>query len=420
MSSDPLTQGCTKTLRPGLSNRASFGAEGQPFRNHQSPDVPPGNLSSQEMTCNIRNAHCGAVSLVVRIAGIDAEPIDRGIGKPHDIHDDSYCANRVDFSDVRRADLSDRCDIAVDDTVASTRNERRRRWFLRTLIVSEWLSQWRASVWAANAAAPLSRGSGGPPSAQLWAKFAADSRVPSGVILQVRQRGTGVTISLPLTDPYLLIGNHPRCQLRLDGGTGRETQYALFWLHGELYGVDLRRNSPHPPSDERVDGWWTDGQTLRIGEYQLQVQGLPGIPSRMIPVEDDSTVTLHLESPRGRQERHLTRWLTLIGCAADSGVIVREGTIAARQAALIRTPTSLWIVNLADGLSPRIANRPVDWTALDPMDEFTFGETKAHVATTWPERMVAASATIEFPNTDTLNRDGVAVGDGVRATISSP
>lgn len=284
----------------------------------------------------------------------------------------------------------------MDDTVATTRNERRRRWFLRTWAASGWLAQWRASVWAATVAAPLPAGPGSSPNARLWTKFTTDSRVPSGVTLRVRRRRSGVTVSVPLTDPYFLIGNHPRCQLQLDSGDGSDTQFALFWLHGELYGVDLRMNQPHNEEENRGDGWWTDGQTLRIGEDELQVCGLPGIPSPTMPVDDDSTVTLHLESPAGRQERHLTRWLTLIGCAADNGVVIRERGIAARQAALIRTPTSLWMVNLADGLSPRISNRVVGWSALDPMDEFTFGETKAHAATTWPDHLVAASASNGF------------------------
>lgn len=289
--------------------------------------------------------------------------------------------------------------------MASTRNERRRRWFLRTWSASGWLADWRATVRAAAVASPLTAEAGLSRSARLWPKLATDTRVPSGVSLLVRRRHTGVTITLPLTDPYLLIGNHPRCQLQLDGTPGQDTQYALFWLHGELYGVDLRMNQPQSLEFRRMDGWWSEGQTLRLGDDVLQVRGLPGIPARTMPLGDDSTVSLHLESPEGEQQRHLTRWLTLIGCAADNGVIVRDRGIAARQAALIRTPTSLWIVNLADGLAPRISNRVAEWSLLDPLDEFSLGETKARVATTWPDQVVPVPTPTEYLTADLVDED---------------
>lgn len=286
--------------------------------------------------------------------------------------------------------------------MATTRSERRRRWFLRSWALSGWLTDWRAELRAASEALPSKHGAGVDSHARLWQKFAADSRVPSGVTLLVRQRDTGVTITFPLADPYLLIGNHPRCQLQLSGLPDRETQYALFWLQGELYGVDLRMNSPHQTEEPCCDGWWTDGETLRLGEYEIKVRGLPGLPSRTVRIDDDSTITLHLESLVGRQERHLTRWLTLIGCAAESEVMIRDPSIAARQAALIRTPTSLWMINLAEGLPPRMAHRTLEWSALDPMDELSFGEIKVYTVRTWPEQTAAFNETaphsVEIPS----------------------
>ncbi len=278
--------------------------------------------------------------------------------------------------------------------MATTRSERRRRWFLRTQATAGWLTSWRTTVQAASIAALTDR-HGPSQHARLWTKFAADARVPTGVMLHVRQRGTGVTITVPLSDPYLLIGNHPRCQLQLDGLAEEETHFALFWLHGELYGVDLRINHPRYAEEPRGDGWWSDGQSLRLGDYQLQVRGLPGIPARTVPVDDHSTVMLQLATADKRQEQRLTRWLTLVGCAAQSGVILREPGIAARQTALIRTPTSLWIVNLANGLPPRLGDRPVEWAALDPLDEFSFGAIKGQAMITWPDLRVDALTSAE-------------------------
>lgn len=290
--------------------------------------------------------------------------------------------------------------------LATSRNERRRRWFLRMGATSSWLTQWRASVRALNdkASLPLLQNS---PDARLWAKFATDTRVPSGVMLEVQCRHTGVTVSLPLTDPYLLIGNHPRCGLRLDNGSGRDTEYALFWLNGELYGVDLRMNSPHHEADTHYDGWWTERQSLRLGDHLLRVRGLPGIPARVVPMDDDSTVTLQLNSPEGQQERRLTRWLTLIGCSVENDLILREQPIAPRQAALVRTPTSLWLVNLAEGQPPRITDRNVGWALLDPLDEFAFGDTKVHAVITWPDRLPGDIV----PATETMSLETITLAD---------
>ena len=267
--------------------------------------------------------------------------------------------------------------------MATTRNERRRRWFLRSWATAGWL-KWQAALRGERQEHWLTPVQTTPHS-QQWTRFAADVRVPGGVWLEVRQQRTAVSIRVPLSDPYLLIGNHPACGLRLDGLPSREIQYALFWLNGELHAIDLRQNSAQPPAGPRREGWWSDQNHLRLGDYHLQVRGLPGWPSRTFPFDDHSTVTLHLDSPDGRQERPLTRWITLVGSAADNGIVLREPGIASRQAALIRTPVSLWIVNLADAAPPRINSRNSPWSLLDPHDEFVMGNTHCQVMTEWPE-----------------------------------
>lgn len=287
--------------------------------------------------------------------------------------------------------------------MSSTRNERRRRWFLRTWAASGWLNQWRDSVRALTLADP------GPadtsPHARQWAKFAADNRVPMGVVLQVHRRDTNVTVSLPLTDPYVLIGNSPCCGLRLDDPSLRGMQYGLFWLNGELYGVDLRPNDPNHDDPIPRDGWWTDGQSLRLGDYTLWVRGLPGIPARTSLLDDNSTITLHRTSPTGVQQRPITRWLTLIGCGVEDGVFIPEANIAPRQAALIRTPASLWLVNLAEALPPRITNRPIRWSQLDPLDEFTFGESTCHLTVAWPDALPPLTEFADDPAEATPSRE---------------
>lgn len=275
--------------------------------------------------------------------------------------------------------------------MATTRNERRRRWFLRTWAASGWVAKWRAAVWATEEAAPWPIVDASPRS-RRWAKFATHVRVPSGVRLEVRHRHTVVSINVPLTDPYLLIGNHSACGLRLDGLPHGEIQYALCWLNGELYGVDLRLNAAEGTDAELQDGWWSDNDVLRLGEYTLRVRGLPGVPARMLPIDDQAVLSLHLESAEGRQEQNLSRWLTIIGRAPDCGVVIRETGVAPRQAALIRTPVSLWLVNLSEGTPPRIDHHLADWSLLDPHDEFTFGPTRCHAVITWPENFDGAGS----------------------------
>lgn len=274
--------------------------------------------------------------------------------------------------------------------MATTRNERRRRWFLRTWAASGWLAKWRAAVWATEEAAPWPTVDLSPRS-RRWGKFATDVRVPGDVRLEVRRRHTAVSVTVPLTDPYLLIGNHPACGLQLDGLPPGEIQYALCWLNGELYGVDLRINSAQGTDVPLQDGWWSDNDVLQLGEHTLQVRGLPGLPARMLPIDDHAVLSLHLESAEARQERHLTRWLTILGRAPDCGVVIRETGVAPRQAALIRTPVSLWLINLSEGTPPRIDHHLMDWTLLDPHDEFTFGPLRCHAVITWPENFDGAA-----------------------------
>jgi hypothetical protein len=248
--------------------------------------------------------------------------------------------------------------------LVATRSERRRRWFLRTWAVHDWFAKWRASHRASHPVTSQSLNDNPTRSLSSWSRFAVDSRVPSGVTLEIHRRNTTVTVSVPLTDSYVLIGNTPQCGVRLDDDAIRGIQYGLFWLNGELYGVDLRGNIPDHPEFTVADGWWTDGQSLWLGDFQLHVRGLPGRPAPMVPIDDHSMVTLHVDSPVGAQQWPLTRWLTLIGSAVEHGVLIRDAVIAPRQAALIRTPTSLWLVNLAQDLPPRMMSRKVSWSSL--------------------------------------------------------
>lgn len=268
------------------------------------------------------------------------------------------------------------------------------------------MAKWRATVWATEEAAPWPSLDTSPRGRQ-WSRFAAHVRVPSSVRLEVRRRHTAISINVPLTDPYLLIGNHPACGLRLDGLPPGEIQYALCWLNGELYGVDLRINAAEGTDAAVQDGWWSEKDALHLDEYTLRVRGLPGLPARTLPIDDQATVSLHLESNEGRQERHLSRWLTLLGRAPDCGVVIRETGVAPRQAALIRTPLSLWLVNLSDGTPPRIDHHLIDWSLLDPHDEFTFGPTRCHAVITWPENFAGPAPESVTTSDDSAEWRGV-------------
>jgi hypothetical protein len=181
-----------------------------------------------------------------------------------------------------------------------------------------------------------------------------------------------------------LIGSGRECRLRCtDAGVDRR-HYALFWLAGALYGVDLHRarQNPHAP----LGCWWNDATRVDIGPFQLQATGIAQTADRDVGERwSASPVRVHWTAGEQTHAEGLHARLTLIGSGRDCSIRLSAVQSAPVQAALVRTPRSLALFHLADNDWTRQHGLPIERALLEPGDEFQIGTTTFHVATIWDE-----------------------------------
>lgn len=261
--------------------------------------------------------------------------------------------------------------------MAATRGERRRRWLVRLFNHREWLA-----TPVLTAVPPNSQRTAAPLSERLWSHFRSGCAVPADVLLKVSTASAEAIVTIPLTDPYVILGSDRRCQLRIVSPGVAPQHYALFWLSGRLYGLNLSGNA-EGFSPAGLDGWWSDKRPLRLGEYQVRVEGLPGRPVSLQISGDMPEATLTCTAPEGTRTIALKKWLTRLGRHGDNDVPMNDPGVAERQAALIRTPAALWLVNLCAARPVTMSGRAVNWVPLDPGDEFTLGTMTCQVQSDW-------------------------------------
>jgi hypothetical protein len=215
--------------------------------------------------------------------------------------------------------------------------------------------------------------------------------------MELHTDGSPTSILMPLDDPWLIAGTDPTCGLRLSGPQVEPAHYAWFWLAGQLYGLDLSMNGTAPAIP--FEGWWRDGAQIRIGTHRLRYHASPAVPEPFHP--DRPLPELSLSAGTGRRSLRLERWFTLIGRDRRCELVLDEPGVADRQAALIRTPDSLWLVNLAEASPPRSGGRPRAWLSLDPLDEFTIGQTTFRIESNWAEAAPTPVSPAVDPGTTT-------------------
>jgi hypothetical protein len=287
--------------------------------------------------------------------------------------------------------------------------DRRRRWLMRTHLLSS-----APVIDPPSAASVTSRHSLAVTRAtRLWQQFTRDCQVPPGARLELRSSGSAISITLPLNAPWLIAGTDATCGLRLHGPDVDPAHYVWFWLAGQLYGLDLSLNGSAPAVP--YEGWWRDGSAVRIGTHQLVFRAGTAVP---VPFKLDGPIPdILVTAGTDRRSLRLDRWLTLIGRDRRCEIVLDDPGVADRQAALIRTPRSLWLVNLAEASPPMSGGQPRAWL---PLDEFTIGRTTFSIETVWPaapQTSVPAPGPAVVPTvSDTRTADSADV-DRARLTV---
>jgi pSer/pThr/pTyr-binding forkhead associated (FHA) protein len=191
-----------------------------------------------------------------------------------------------------------------------------------------------------------------------------------------------------LTGPILTIGRSPENDVWLDEERVRSRHLLLVWLQGSVFFVAISGTADVlGPNGPVKSGWWHPGLTFRVGAFRLRLNNAPQ------PATDDDPLAVstrwETELPRlelqfagaalPKRPWPVTRTLTLIGRSPVCKIRLDHERILPVQAALVRTPGRLWLINLAEPNQMLVNDAPVSSTSLDIGDRLTIGDFRMEV-----------------------------------------
>ncbi len=206
--------------------------------------------------------------------------------------------------------------------------------------------------------------------------------------LHLQKRWSGERLQLPLEDPCLVVGAGADCQLRLIDRRLAPRHAALLWVSGDLVAIDLQ-----------WDRWGSvplvrplqSGDRLRWGSWEATLMGQVRQRARVIRTPVDVQAELTWSSEGKRRPTPVPRGLSLVGSSTACSIRLLNAAVAPAHAAIVRTPHSLWVVDLLGAGSTRVNGRPIEFAPLDPGDVLGIGEQTAWLTVCWPEQTPADS-----------------------------
>ena len=205
---------------------------------------------------------------------------------------------------------------------------------------------------------------------------------------------------VPLNQPFVLIGRNPSCDIRFDHPGVLPRHLYLQWIDGRLFCCTLGMPSQKSPAV----GIWIGEEPVTVGPFQLSVidsESLPSLAPESLPSRNSDDPQVDFD-PLGKSaelasdvpqvqltftgvEQSDNFWpvdrpLTLIGCGSQCKLRLDHADIPTVLAALYRTPTSLWLINLADEESLRVNEQSTLLQSLDFGDLVQLGPFQAEVS----------------------------------------
>ena len=222
-----------------------------------------------------------------------------------------------------------------------------------------------------------------------------ESKVRIGTELRVEISGCESQI-IPLDQPYLLIGRSPSCNVRFEHPAVLPRHLYLQWIEGRLFCCTLGMPSQKSPAM----GFWVSEEPVAVGPFQLSLIESEELPPLVTRHNDDQQSAGF--DPLGKStefandvpqvqltfagvEQDDNYWpvdrpLTLIGCGSQCKLRLDHADIPTVLAALYRTPTSLWLINLSDEDSLRVNQQSTSLHSLDFGDLVQLGPFQAEVS----------------------------------------
>lgn len=223
----------------------------------------------------------------------------------------------------------------------------------------------------------------------LRERLIRDCQPISSAKLRAERKGSP-PLEIGLGRPFLIVGRHQGCDLRLDHPQISLRQLLLLWIEGRLFCCDIApaKGLFSRPVASSI-GQWVDGRPMIVGPYRLQIANASLTPSGNSPLDRCQQLTNHypllaLRFDGVAQSENVwavDRVLTLIGRSAACKLRLNHPSLAPVQACLLRTPTGCWLIDLAGNGGTQVNGQTVAFAAIDPGDELQLGCFFAEVGT---------------------------------------
>ena len=186
---------------------------------------------------------------------------------------------------------------------------------------------------------------------------------------------------LQFEQPYLIVGRDSRADVVMDDSEVSRRHAFLQVVDGRLFCVDLgSRTGIRWGDDRRPVGWVEPGQGIGIGPFRLRFDGVAPGAGEHLPISRSfawSTLPdARIEFPGPGPDRvswQVSRALVLVGSSATCRIRFEGAGIAGVHAAILRTPSGIWVIDLLGPADVTVAGIPVRSRLLEDGDEVGVG-----------------------------------------------
>ena len=220
---------------------------------------------------------------------------------------------------------------------------------------------------------------------RLVTSFAADCGYPNGFTLEVREHGTQQWIAHAIAEPFALVGPEDPCKPSFPELFASRSRVYLQLLGDRVFVCPVEQTDRDGP----IPDWFDLGEEFplatavaRVSKPMLDADGELGTtrPSGDTTIVANATgsqdppssadkpggVALTLRNGHRRGEPLLTsREVTLVGTAAGCTYVVSWSTVSPVHCAIVRTPQTLWVVDLLSGRGTTVNGWPVKYAMLE-------------------------------------------------------
>ncbi len=212
------------------------------------------------------------------------------------------------------------------------------------------------------------------------------------LLVEVQAGDTGESLRRVLHQPFAVIGRAPNADLPLQGpGISRRHAY-LQVISGRVYCLTFSTAVRSSSAPEDVAHWLDDGQTLRVGDYQVRVSrgAAPEPPAALADIDPLAAGSaaqlgmpaLSLEFLRGDAVRlrwRMDRLLVLMGSSPECRLRIGEGDGSRFHCSLVSTPQGVWVVDLLGRGGILLNGTQVRQARLEEGDVLRVGDVTARV-----------------------------------------